>query len=248
MRYLVQQNITDFKAVKEVLTACKKFSPVVAVSGRTQVGKSLLVSELAHEMSKKLYNEEWDYEKYTCLSIDQFIEKVATCKRKIIVIEETANQLNKANWYDKDSKDTFFTLVSQAFRRNCYIFCMPHLGDVSKSNRLFVNYQFVVEKKYEDLKACYVKPQEIVRVYWDLKGRGFYVKMNAPMLPFYHVYTEENFTRNKEYTDWLEEHFKDKEIMTNIRDSRGLIEKKPEPIDTPLEEPLKIATQKHIYI
>lgn len=225
MRYLIQEPLRNKKSVQEVMRASKLYSPVVSVAGRTQVGKSLFVSELANELSYSIYGKSWDYKKYTCLSIDQFVDLVSTCKRKIIVLEETANQLNKMNWYDKDNKDTFFTLVSQAFRRNVYIFCMPHLGDVSKSNKLFVNYQFVITKKYEDLKACYVKPQEIVRVYWDLMRKGFYVKMRAPMLPFYHVYTEDNFKRNKEYTDWLEDNFKDKKIMEDLKEKRGLVKK-----------------------
>lgn len=234
MYYLIQQPLSEYKSIQEVIQNCNKYSPTLSIAGGTQKGKSLFAYTLAEFISKNVFNKEFDYLKNVCLDIDQLIDIVKKSKNEVIIIEETANQLNKGNWYDNDAKDTFFTLISQAFRKNLYIFCQPHLTDVSKSNRLFVNYQFVIEQKIDKLKACFIKPQEIVRVYWDLKGRGFYVRMDAPMFPFYYVYTEEQFKRGKIYTDWLEVVFKDDRIMDNLRRKRGLMPKEPEIEEEPL--------------
>jgi len=234
VKLIVQQELGEYSAVREVLRMCGNYSPVLSISGGTQKGKSLFAVTLARFISKNIFKKDFDYKRNTCLDTDQLIDITKKSRKEVIIIEETANQLNKANWYSADSKDTFFTLISQAFRKNVYIFCQPHLTDVSKSNRLFVNYQFVIEKKYKKIKACFIKPQEVVRVYWDLKGRGFFVRMNAPMLPFFFVYTDEQFKIGKEYTDWIEDVFKDDKIMDDLRRKRGMIPEKPEVMPDPV--------------
>jgi len=221
MVYLVEQPLTNYSAIKHVIRRSKKYSPVVAVAGNTQSGKSLFSGVFCKDLSMYRFKKKWDYKKNTCLSIKQFIKLVSNSQNEVIAIEEGSFQLSSKRWYELDALSTFDTLTTQAFRRNIYVIIAPHMKNVASDTRFSIDFQFVIQKKYESIKSCYVLPQQFSRRYWDITKKHFIVRYPAP---FFNVYSDKEMVFGKEYTDWLEKEYKKETAMEKIKERYGLEE------------------------
>lgn len=194
-------------------------SPIVAIVGDTQKGKSTFNYWLSNEICRikaglgLMKNPYWDWKNLTARSFEQFKELVRTYKNNVIVIEEAGTHLDADEWWTLENKLYNKIVQTQAFRRNVYILVCPSSRDIAKKHRATLNMMFSVERKNVRQRRAMIKPNFIKKKHWLLRDRN-YVQYWLNRIAI--EYDREFLIEAKKYTDWLEG-YKD-EILDGIDD------------------------------
>lgn len=238
-------DLLDFQAGRFLISISLVCSPIVAVVGDTQKGKSTFVHWLANEIHRIKHilglfkNPVWDYKKLCAKSFKNFQGYVEENNNVVVGIEEAGWQLSGDEWWSLENKLFNRIAQTQGYKRNVYFLVMPSGQDISKRNRGVLNFIFSVEKKNVVMKRALVKPNFVKHKHYLLKDRNFSQVWLNPMLFQYEDYELEDA---KKYTDWLE-HYK-MDIMDQIDERYTTYQNKDKVILTDVEtskrKPVKI--------
>lgn len=182
-------------------------SPIVAIVGDTQKGKSTFLFWIANEICRikaglgLMKSPVWDYKKLTARSFEQFTGLVRDYKNNVIVVEEAGTFLDSDEWWTLENKLYNKIVQTQAFRRNCYFLVCPSSRDIAKKHRATLNMMFSVERKNVKQRRALIKPNFIKKKHWLLRDRN-YVQYWLNQIQI--EYDREFLIKSKEYTDWLE--------------------------------------------
>lgn len=189
--------------ISKIILKQTGFSPKIAITGESQVGKSLWAFTLANILTNNSLTapaEDWDYKKYCALSVKQFAQIVKDSENKVIVLEEASFQAGKMSFWDVLTRALDEINQTQGVKRNWFIFVMPCLPDLAKSLRA-MNYLFCVSKKIERRKLAVIMPQEIKTDYWRIDDKATHQDFSPKIMR--KTYSDEELAKGKEYTDWL---------------------------------------------
>lgn len=189
--------------ISKILLKQTGYSPKIAITGESQVGKSTFCWWLSNELSHNQltnFSRDWDYKKYCATSIKQFAELVAESENEVIVLEEASFQAGKMSFWDTFTRALDEINQTQGVKRNFFIFVMPCLPDLAKSLRA-MNYLFCVSKKIERRKLAVIMPQEIKIDYWRIDDKATHQDFSPKIMR--KVYTDEELKKAGEYSEWL---------------------------------------------
>ncbi len=200
-------DLLDFQAGRFLITMSLVCSPIVAVVGDTQKGKSTFVNWISNEICRikhalGLFKDSyWRYKELCAKEFKDFRRYVEDNNNTVVAIEEAGWQLSGDEWWSLENKLFNRIAQTQAYKRNIYFLVMPSGQDISRRNRGVLNFIFSVEKKNVILRRAFVKPNFVKHKHWLLKDRNFSQVWLNPML---FEYEDFEINRAKEYTNWLE--------------------------------------------
>jgi hypothetical protein len=206
------------KALNYLIQRSYKYSPIAIFTGNTQVGKSTVSYYLANRISKIKDKKNWDYTKFCCQDLNQFINAVDKYDNEIIVIEEAGFQLSSKEWYSQENIIFNKIMQTQAYKHNIYFLVLPYACGIAKDHRRMIDFLIWVRRKYTNLKISLNFPVLIKKQFWKLDESDykpfFFPKMMIKYKP-------EVLQKANEYTTWLVD-FK-KVIMENIKKDRNKV-------------------------
>jgi hypothetical protein len=199
-----------------LINRIKKYTTLVIIQGEIQTGKSTFTYWLCNRLHKKLYKEEWNYEKYCARSLDEFIDIIDKSNNKIVVYEEASKDITIQRWYN--DLNLFFNIImqTQGYKHNIIFLVFPHSASVPKQQRYFINLGIEVIQKIDQplLKATIFKPTIYKRRFYKLDENDLYYKYWCRQS--FVKYTKKELAKAREYTEWLEGTLK-KDVMKDIK-------------------------------
>lgn len=211
------------KTLNYIVQRSYKYSPIVIFTGNTQVGKSTVSWFLANkilatkENIKKPTFDEWDYKKFCCQDLDEFINAVDKYDDSLIVIEEAGFQLGSKEWYSKENIIFNKIMQTQAYKHNIYFIVLPYACGIAKDHRRMIDFLIWVKRKNTETKSSLCYPVLIKKQFWKL-DESDYKPFFFPKIVI--KYKDNVLQKANEYTTWLVD-FK-KIILENIKIERGL--------------------------
>ena len=213
-------NLLYFSIFRKIVVDSRSRSLNVGVVGKTQTGKSTYVKKFSDEFlrvknllyPKQWKETEWDHEKYCAKNFAHFVELVDTNDFAVIVIEEAGFSLGNMDYNTVISQIFGKIIMTQAYKRNLYIICLPHLLQFVKQHRFILDFMFVMRGKNEAKKEAFIMPQMIRRDYWKIKDDSARQIFYPPMR---FRYTKDELKRSKEFIEYLKLFKKD--ILKDLR-------------------------------
>lgn len=216
-----------------LLEKMSKYTYVVLVQGPMQTGKSLFTWYLMNCLSKRRFNEPWDFKKYCARNLDEFIDLIDKYNGRLLVYEEASKDISIDRFYD--DLNHFFNIImqTQAYKHNLIFMVFPHSAAISNRQKYFINMGLEVERRIDEpeCKATLVKPTIYKRDFWRLEEHDLKYKWWGKVFA---KYTEKDIKDSEAYTDWLISTLKTdvmKEIKRKMRAKKGILE----PVETPTE-------------
>lgn len=220
-RYNRQQIPIDF--LRMLVNRSKIFSLIILVNGHGQVGKSTFIYYMANRIKqiqrgifrpKKATWKEWDYEKFTTTTPQQFVKLWDENNNEVLAMEEAGKQMDYMEWFGTMSK--VFNQVSntQGLKKNVCFLITPHAVDIVKRQRELVDFKVWVRKRIDKARMCIVRPRYIKIDYLKDKYRLGFIKDWVIRYPI-------NFLpKASEFTNYLKGYKAD--IMDDMKKKVGL--------------------------
>lgn len=191
---------TDYPIMVEViLKKMKSYSPIIAVFGEPQSGKSTFAWLLANWLSLEANKEYWNWKKYCVRSVNEFVQMVDKYNNKVIVVEEASFQLSSRDWQTTTDKIFGKLIDTQGYKHNCYILTLPYALGTSTTVRRSLTYYFVIIKKgtvgFNVVKHSYTNLENADSYHTFINRTGFGYFMEENKL----------FKYSNQYTDWIKE-------------------------------------------
>lgn len=207
-----------------LLNRINKYTTMVLVQGYIQTGKSTFVSWLCNRLHRRLYKEDWNYEKYCARNLEEFVDMVDKYNKKIIVYEESTKDIHIQRWYN--DLNLFFNVImqTQGYKHNIIILVFPHSASISKQQRYFINLGIEVLKKIDkpDMHATIFKPTIYRRRFYKLDDNDLYYKYWCSQA--FVRYSDKELEYAQKYTKWLEDTLK-VDVMKDIKAKMKLSKK-----------------------
>ena len=117
------------------------YSPIIMICGEQRIGKSAYALSIANLFSQFMYEEDFDYKKYSFYDTERAIEEMGNMIKRVILIDEGGESMDYLEWYDKMAKAMRSMINTQAFRGNVYIIISPFVVEILKNIRRHVNFK-----------------------------------------------------------------------------------------------------------
>ena len=141
------------------------FSPIVMICGEQRIGKSAYALHICNDYSQFMYEEDFDYKKYSFYDTEKVIEEMPNMRKRVILIDEGGESLDYLDWYEKIAKAMRSMINTQGFRGNLYIIINPFVVEILKNIRKHFNFKILVVdrgyvKIWKYVKRHYAEKQD----------------------------------------------------------------------------------------
>lgn len=127
----------------------KGHSPMVAICGETNSGKTYTALALSDILMKGKFNPA----KNMFVDIKDFMLKFYSTNNEVFIIDEAKIHLDSSRWYDNFNKLFGDIVATQRHRNNLYIVILPVLKKLAKEHRDMID--VIIEMKRAGFGHCY---------------------------------------------------------------------------------------------
>lgn len=125
------------------------FSPIIMICGEQRIGKSAYALHICNNFSQFMYEEDFNFKKYSFYDTERVIEEMENMNKRVILIDEGGESLDYLDWYERIAKAMRSMINTQAFRGNLYVIINPFVVEILKNIRKHFNFKcHVVDRGY----------------------------------------------------------------------------------------------------
>lgn len=128
----------------------KGHSPLVAICGETNSGKTMTALSIADVLTKGNFNPETNM----FVDVEKFIIKFYKSTKEVFIIDEAKIHLDSGRWYTNFSRLFGDIIATQRHRNNLYIVILPVLKKLAKEHRDMID--VIIEKKSQRFAHTYI--------------------------------------------------------------------------------------------
>jgi len=138
------------------------YSVICIVCGKMRVGKTTKAYLLMNWLSWLLYKKEWDFKTGLILEVDELLNRLASSKDELMIIDEVQRMLERKDWAKPESR-LFKKLITSQARKHFIIFLiLPKASDLGTDHVSNINYVIWCRTRKQ------VMPYKIKSNMWDI--------------------------------------------------------------------------------
>ncbi len=177
----------------------KEYSPITLVTGYMGTGKSSFVLHVCNLLTKYMYKNRFDFERFMFYNFDSFWDTVEDAKKIPMVIEEAGFNLNVMEWRGDFNIAMDKVFQTQRVKGIAWFICVPDVMDITKKHRRKLKMGIEMKSK------GYGKVYYISRWTMDMNKTKFWMS-EVESIKMDEIFLEEKYYEKWKKYDYEEKH------------------------------------------